>query len=177
MNRIARSMLGVSAGVVLVGVSACATPSGDTESEQPSETAQQSKALESFDPCTFFQPDELTAWGVSTDAEEATQVSWEPGCKWAGDEQTLGLNKNAEETVDSYEQSENWASYEKQQIAGRSAAVAQVSSAAANDGGCNVLVDAGGGVAIYQSTPKSTSSADACDEVRKVAEATASRLP
>ncbi|MHA6798606.1 DUF3558 family protein [Bounagaea algeriensis] len=169
-------MLGVSAGVLLVGVSACAAPSGDSESEQPSEMAQQAQALEGFDPCTFFQPDELSSWGLpSGEGEDSTQVSWEPSCRWSGAEKALDLSKNAEETVDSYEQSGNWASYEKQQVAGRSAAVAQVAGA---DGfGCNILVNAGGGVVIYQVSNKGANPIEPCPEARKIAEATASRLP
>lgn len=178
MNRTTRSVLGMSAGAVLLGVSACATPAGGGDADQPETSeAQQSKALEQFDPCTFFQPDELTSWGVSTNAEDGTEVPWEPGCMWSGDEQTVGLNKSTEETVDSYEQNGSWGSYEKQQIAGRSAAVAQTPSSAANGFGCNVLVDAGGGVAIYQITDKGTEPMDPCSELKKVAEATASRLP
>ncbi len=76
--------------------------------------------------------------GVSTDAEDGTQVPWELGCLWNGDEKTVAINKSTEGTVDSYEQSGNWGTYEKQQIAGRAAAAAQVPSSAANDGGCNV---------------------------------------
>ncbi|MHA6802560.1 DUF3558 family protein [Salinifilum ghardaiensis] len=176
MNRIARSVLGMSAGVVLAGVSACATPPGGSESERPSGTAQQSKALERFDPCTFFNSDELNSWGLPLGkGKDSTQVSWEPSCRWSGDEKIIDFSKNVEETVDSYKQSGNWESYEKQQIAGRSAAVAQVPGA--GDGGCNILVDAGGGVAIYQVTLKTTSSADPCQELKKIAEATAARLP
>ncbi|MHA6798607.1 DUF3558 family protein [Bounagaea algeriensis] len=72
-------------------MSACAAPSGDSESEQPSEAARQSKALERFDPCTFFNSDELKSWGVSSDSQDATEVSFEPGCRWEG-EQIVSLS-------------------------------------------------------------------------------------
>ncbi len=169
-----RSLLGMSAGALVLSASACATPAGGGDSEQPETSqAQQSKALEQFDPCTFFTPDELKAWGLPTQGEDSTQVSWEPTCRWSGDENVVGLSKNVEETVDSYEQSSSWASYEKQPIGGRSGTVA-VTSGASGGGGCNVLVDAGGGVAIYQITSDAD---DACSELKPIAEQTASRLP
>ncbi|GAB2760557.1 hypothetical protein GCM10027174_41300 [Salinifilum aidingensis] len=174
MTKFARSVLAVSASALLLGVSACATPAGGGGSEAPetSET-QQSKALENFDPCTFFKPDELTSWSLPAQGEDSTQVSWEPTCRWSGDSKTLDLSKNVEETVDSYEQNSSWATYEKQPIGGRSGAVA-VTSGASGGGGCNVLVDAGGGVVIYQITSDVD---DACSELKPIAEATAGRLP
>ncbi|MHA6801564.1 DUF3558 family protein [Bounagaea algeriensis] len=159
----------------MLGASACATPAGGGDSEAPETTeAQQSKALENFDPCTFFKPDELKSWGLPpTEGTDKTQVSWEPTCAWSGDENIVGVSKNVEETVDSYEQNSSWASYEKQPIGGRSGAVA-VTSGASGGGGCNVLVDAGGGVVIYQITSDVD---DACSELKPIAEATAGRLP
>ncbi len=177
MNRLFRSILGVSASVLLAGVSGCAAPSGDPEAAPPS-GGQQGKALESFDPCTFFKPDELKSWGMPpTQGEDDTQLSWEPTCTWHGDEKNISLSKNVEETVASYKENGNWESYEEQQVAGRSGAVAQVAGAESSGMGCNVLIDAGGGVAIYQTTIDATSAVDPCPELMKTVEATASRLP
>lgn len=174
MTKFARSVLTVSTGALLLGASACATPAGGGDSEAPETTeTQQSKALENFDPCTFFNPDELKSWALPPQGEHFAPVSYEPGCQWQGGGQVISLQKNVEETVDSYEQSSSWASYEKQPIGGRSGAVA-VTSGASGGGGCNVLVDAGGGVAIYQITSDAD---DACSELKPIAEATAERLP
>lgn len=179
MSKFSRSALAASAGVLLVGASACAMPgeSGESEGSDTSGEAQQAKALEGFDPCTFFQPEELESRGISTEAEEFAPLPSEPGCQWTGDDTIVSLQKNVEQTVDSYGQSGSWESYEKEPIAGRSGAIAQTSGASSAGVGCNILVDAGGGVAIYQVTGKATTPIDACGEAEKIASETASRLP
>ncbi len=176
MKRTVRSVLGVSAGVLLAGVSACATPSGDTKSEQPSDTAQQAKALEGFDPCAFYNSQELQSWGVSTESQDATAVSFEPGCRWEGEALAVSMHKNVDETVASYGQSGSWDSYQEKAVAGRSAAVG-VEAGAQDAGGCSVLVDSGGGVVIYGASGMRSDSVDACAQAEKLAEETAPRLP
>ncbi|RKT83254.1 Protein of unknown function [Saccharopolyspora antimicrobica] len=179
MQRLVRSVVVLTAGVALVGLSACSGTAGDSTrkagSEEPTERVG-GAALEQFDPCTFFKPDELSSWGLEAQAEEFTPVSFEPGCRWRGGQMGLVLQKNVEETVASYEKNGNWERYDKQSVGGRSGVVANVPSGGAT-GGCNVLVDAGGGVVIYGVSGRLADSVDACAEAEKIAAATASRLP
>ncbi|MER7077508.1 Protein of unknown function [Saccharopolyspora kobensis] len=179
MQRLVRSVVVLTAGVALVGLSACSGTAGDStreaSSEKPTERVS-GAGLEQFDPCTFFKPDELSSWGLQAQAEEFTPVSFEPGCRWKGGQMGLVLQKNVEETVASYEKNGNWERYDKQSVGGRSGVVANVPGGGAT-GGCNVLVDAGGGVVIYGVSGRLADSVDACAEAEKIAAATASRLP
>lgn len=164
----------------MLGLSACSgggpgNGGGEQTSAAPT-TAASGSGLAGFDPCKFFKSDELTAFGVSTQSEDGTVVSFEPGCKWKGEKMILSLLKNSDETVASYETSGSWDDYQKKSLDGRSAAVA-VESGAAGQGGCTVLVDAGGGVAIYMVDGVMRDSVNACAEAEKIANQTASRLP
>ncbi|WP_190818411.1 DUF3558 family protein [Saccharopolyspora pogona] len=180
MGTFSRSLIATAAGVALFGLAACAggSPSarGGEETSSAPTSSSAGAGLAGFDPCTFFKPDELTSFGVSTQSEDGTVVSFEPGCKWKGGKMTLSLLKNSDETVASYEKSGSWDSYQKKPLDGRSAAVA-VESGAAGQGGCTVLVDAAGGVALYMIDGRMRDSVDACGEAKKVANQTASRLP
>ncbi|RRO15616.1 DUF3558 domain-containing protein [Saccharopolyspora rhizosphaerae] len=175
MNTVSRTLIATAAGMALLGVSAC---SGNESGESTGNPAPppQAKAITSFDPCTFFAPEELTSLGLSTQSEDGGVVEQEPGCQWQGEEKILTLLKNADQTVESYETSGNWDSYTKKSIAGRSGAVA-VETGATGQGGCTVLVNAGGGVAVYGVDGLMRDSVDACGEAEKVANQTASRLP
>ncbi|GAA2332760.1 hypothetical protein GCM10009854_05120 [Saccharopolyspora halophila] len=177
MKTVSRALTAAAAGVALFGLSACSGGgAGDTTTGEPT-TEPQAKAIESFDPCTFFESDELTSFGVSTQSQDFSPVSFEPGCKWDGEKLDISLQKNAEETVDSYESSGSWDSYHKTTIAGRQGAVA-LETGATDVGSCTVLVDAGGGVAIYMLDGMMRDSvADPCGELEKIANQTASRLP
>ncbi|KAA5837409.1 DUF3558 domain-containing protein [Saccharopolyspora hirsuta] len=168
----------MTAGVALAGLSACGGGGGSTgETGSPEPTGQTGGvALEKFDPCTFFKPDELKSFGLQEQGEEFTPVSFEPGCTWKGEQMSLTFQKNVEETVASYEKNGNWERYDKQSVGGRSGVVANVPGGGAT-GGCNVLVDAGGGVVIYGVSGRLADSVDACAEAEKIANATASRLP
>ncbi|MBQ0927463.1 DUF3558 family protein [Saccharopolyspora endophytica] len=174
MKKVSRTLIAGAAGVALLGLSAC---SGNSSGGAPEPApAPQGKPIASFDPCTFFTPEELTSLGVSTQSQDGGVVSFEPGCEWEGEKMTLTLLKNADQTVESYEKNGNWDSYSKKSIGGRSGAVA-VESGATGQGGCTVLVDAGGGVAVYGIDGAMRDSVDACGETEKVANQTASRLP
>lgn len=103
-------------------------------------------------------------------------MSFEPGCRWQGEKMSLTFQKNVDETVASYEQSGNWERFDKKTIGGRSAAIATVPGGGST-GGCNVLVDAGGGVVIYGVSGRMADSVNACAEAEKIVDQTASRLP
>lgn len=175
MSKFVRSLVGAAIGVVLVGLSGCALNAGG-DSEGGAQPSGAEGALDAFDPCTFFEANELTGWGLPAQSEPFEGVSFEPGCTWTGGQMSLVLQKNVDETVDSYETSGNWERYEKKTISGRSAALANVPGGGST-GGCTVLVDSGGGVAIYSVSGKLAGSVDACAETEKIANQTASRLP
>lgn len=175
MKTVTRALIAATSGVALLGMSACG--SGNTAGESKPQPEPQAKAIESFDPCTFFKPDELTSWGVSTQPQDASVVKAEPGCEWEGENQVVALQKNAGETVDSYETSGSWDSYKKTSIGDRKGAIA-LESGATGQGSCTVLVDAGGGVAIYGLDGLMRDSIpDPCGDLQKIANQTASRLP
>ncbi|WP_093414987.1 DUF3558 family protein [Saccharopolyspora flava] len=178
MKKLSRSLIATAAGAALLGLSACGTGSGSGggNTEAPETTSSQA-GLASFDPCTFFQPDQLTSFGLGTQSEPFAPVSYEPGCRWTGEKFILSLQKNAEETVASYETTGSWDSYTKKTIAGRSAAVA-LESGATGVGSCSVLVDAGGGVAIFMlDGQRQDSVPDPCGETEKIVSQVASQLP
>lgn len=177
MNKLVRVMATTCASAVLLGVSACAVGGGgDSEEGSPEPQAGGGPALEQFDPCTFFDPAELASWELPERGEDFTPVSFEPGCTWSGENMVLTFQKNVEETVDSYETNGSWERYDKTSIGGRSAASANAPGSS-DTGGCNVLVDAGGGVAIYGVSGKLADSVDACAEAKKIASESAAELP
>ncbi|WP_258342892.1 DUF3558 domain-containing protein [Saccharopolyspora gregorii] len=162
----------------MLGLSGCALGgSGDGESESASPSASKGAALESFDPCTFFKPEELTSYGVSTQAEDFTLVSFQPGCAWNGDKMDLALQKNVDETVESLEKGGSYDEYTRIDIAGREGA-RMIAPGFTDQGGCVTVVPTGGGIVLYQLTAMMRDSvADPCGEIEKIAEQTASRLP
>jgi hypothetical protein len=175
VNTVSRTLIAATAGMALLGMSACSGNGSGEPTGNPTAPPQE-KAINSFDPCTFFPAEELTSLGVSTQSADGGVVEQEPGCEWQGEKMTLTLLKNATQTVESYETGGNWDSYSKKSIGGRSGAVA-VESGATGQGGCTVLVNAGGGVAVYGVDGAMRDSVDACGEAEKIANQTASRLP
>ncbi|MGI8310275.1 DUF3558 family protein [Saccharopolyspora hattusasensis] len=177
MNEHVRPFAVAAAVVALVGLSACGSGgSGSGATAQAPTTLAGGPELEKFDPCAFFQSAELTSWGLPAQGEEFAPVSFEPGCRWQGQQMSLTFQKNVDETVASYEKGGNWERYDKKTISGRSAAVANVPGGGST-GGCNVLVDAGGGVTIYGVSGRLADSVDACGEAEKIVSQSASRLP
>lgn len=177
MRKISRPLVAMISGLALFGLSSCALggPGGNGD---PSPTSESRGAgLEKFDPCTFFKPQELTSYGVSTQAEDFTDVSFQPGCTWSGDRLDISLQKNAGETVESLESGGPYDEYTQIEVAGRDAARMLVDGAA-GQGSCITVVSAGGGVVLYQLVGYMRDSvADPCGEVEKIANQTASRLP
>lgn len=174
-----RALTIVSASAVLLGMSACADGGGGSANDEnvPNPQAGGGPALESFDPCTFFQPEQLASWGFPAEGRKDDTLSFEPGCVWDGEKALLTLLKNTEETVESYETSGSWDSYDKTTIDGRPAAVA-LEPGATGLGSCTVLVDAGGGVAIYMLDGiRQDSLPDPCGETKKIASESAAELP
>lgn len=177
MRKFSRSLFATAAGLALLGLSACggaSTGGGEQPSAQPPAPGS---GLQSFDPCTFFTPEELTSFGVGTTAQDFTQVSFQPGCAWEGEKLSIGLQKNAKDTVQSLGQSGGFDKYEPTTVAGREAAEIIVGGGT-DQGGCNYAVSAGGGIVMYQLTGFMRDSVpDPCGELEKVVNQTASRLP
>ncbi|MFR9732269.1 DUF3558 family protein, partial [Saccharopolyspora sp. MS10] len=139
------------------GSASGATPSGESE------------GLESFDPCTFFNGDELASFGVGPQAKEFTQVSFQPGCSWDGELLSIAVQKNAEETVESLERGGSYDSFDRVNVAGRESA-RMIAPGFTDQGGCITVVPAGGGVVLYQLTAYMRDSvADPCGEIEKIA--------
>lgn len=172
MSVFSRSLIAATAGTVLIGLSAC-TGGSSQGGEQPPAGGS---GLAAFDPCTFFQQEELASFGVSAQGEVFSPLSFRPGCKWDGDLMGITLNKDLEETVGAQDR-EQFDTYTPKSIGGRTAAVAVVAGGEGT-GGCNVFVDAGGGMVIYGIAGKMRDSIpDPCGELEKIANQTASRLP
>ncbi|MFR9730174.1 DUF3558 family protein [Saccharopolyspora sp. MS10] len=159
----------------LLAVSGCALGDATTEPEPTSEPKP--SGLANFDTCSFFTPADLNVVEASGPGEPVEQVSFEPGCTFEGPDNLLTLYKNQDETVASYETGGNWDSYQKFDINGRAAATG-ISPGATGHGLCNILLDAGGGVAIVSITkimPEATY--DDCGLAEKVARQIEPRLP
>ncbi|WP_263251185.1 DUF3558 domain-containing protein [Saccharopolyspora rosea] len=166
-----RSVITAVTAAALLGLSACGG-AGDSGAEQPE---PQAKPLQSFDACTFFTPEELTSFGVETKAEDFTQVGFQPGCKWNGDQMILSLQKNVDEDFDQYEKTGTFDEFTRKPFAGRAGA-RMLTAGAKGQGVCNAVVSAGGGIVLYQVTGNYPEF-DACGEVEKIADQTAARLP
>ncbi|MEV0698552.1 DUF3558 domain-containing protein [Saccharopolyspora sp. NPDC050389] len=181
MSTFSRSLIATAAGLALFGLAACSGGGKNTGgSEETTSSAPTSAAsgsgLAGFDPCTFFKPDELTSFGVSTKSEEFTQVSFQPGCAWNGEKLDIALQKNADETVESLGKGA-FDSYTPTTVAGREAAEVLVIGAT-GQGACNYAVSAGGGIVLYQITAAMRDTLpDPCGDLKKIVDQTASRLP
>ncbi|GAB2660897.1 hypothetical protein GCM10027271_19560 [Saccharopolyspora gloriosae] len=180
MKKSSRTVSTTAAGFALLALSSCALgdsgPDGGSGNDAAPPSEAQGTGLADFDPCTFFKPDELTSFGVGTQAEDFTLVSFQPGCSWTGQDLDLVLQKNADETVDSLSKGA-WDEFTKIDVAGREAARV-VPAGATGQGICNTVVSTGGGVALYQLTAAMRDTlADPCGEIEKIANQTASRLP
>ncbi|MBB5153358.1 DUF3558 family protein [Saccharopolyspora phatthalungensis] len=165
----------------MFGLSACtgggSSAGGGEETSSAPTSASSGSGLAGFNPCTFFKPEELTSFGVSTQSKDFTQVSFQPGCEWTGEKQTIGLQKNAEETVQSLGKGGGFDEFTPTTVAGREAAK-MLTAGATGQGVCNYVVSAGGGIVLYQITGAMRDSvADPCGELKKIADQTASRLP
>ncbi|MEV5540173.1 DUF3558 family protein [Saccharopolyspora shandongensis] len=182
MSTFSRSLTATAAGLVLFGLAACSgggknTGGGEETTSSSPTSAASGSGLAGFDPCTFFTPDELTSFGVSTKSEEFTQVSFQPGCTWNGEKLDIALQKNADETVKSLGEGGGFDKYTPTTVAGREGAELLVAGAT-GQGVCNYVVSAGGGIAIYQLTGAMRDSvAEPCAELKKIVDQTASRLP
>lgn len=163
--------------MALFGLAACSgggnTPDGGADPTPPA----QGMPLASFEPCTFFKPEELSSFGVATQGKDFSPVKSEPGCAWDGEKMSLSIQKNLDQTVETYGANGSWDSYQTKTIAGRPAAIA-LESGATDTGSCSALVNAGGGVAIYMLDGLMRDTIpDPCDELEKIVNQTASRLP
>jgi uncharacterized protein DUF3558 len=181
VSTFSRSLIVTAAGVALLGLSACSggglgSGGADDTSAAPT-SASSGSGLASFDPCTFFKADELTSFGVSTQSQEFTQVSFQPGCEWEGEKLAIALQKNADETVQSIESGGSYDSFDRITVGGREAGRLIVPGAT-GQGGCITVVSAGGGIVLYQIAGEMRDSlADPCADLEKIADRTASRLP
>ncbi|MFR9732263.1 DUF3558 family protein [Saccharopolyspora sp. MS10] len=175
MSALSRCLAVAISGIALIGVSSCALGGAEDDAGSGDSNSGQD-GLESFDPCTFFKPEELTSYGVSTQAEDFTLVSFQPGCSWDGDRMDVALQKNADETVESLSNG-SYDEYTPIEVGGRDGA-RMIVSGAEGEGGCITVVPAGEGVVLYQLTAYMRDSvADPCAEIEEIADQTASRLP
>ncbi|MEU6130501.1 DUF3558 domain-containing protein [Saccharopolyspora sp. NPDC047091] len=176
MNRRTRRSIAIAACAGLLSLSGCAL--GGTREGQESPAPQpKATGLKDFDTCTVLSQEELAAAGVGGPGERVEHLSFEPGCSFEGDVRLLALYKNQDQTVTSYATGGSWDSYDQIDINGRDAARA-VSSGSTDQGICNVLVNAGGGVVIVSvSGILRDDVPDPCGEAEKIARQVEPRLP
>lgn len=178
MSLVSRSVVAGIAGLALVGLSACSGGS-NAGGEQPGAptTETQSTGLSSFDPCTFFTPDELTAAGVQAGpGRPAKALESQPGCDWEGENVLLTLSKNETQDFEAYSKN-NFEKFERFDLDGRQAARA-ITSGSGGQGICSVILSAGGGIVdVNVAGIMSDSVADPCGEAEKVSRQIAPRLP
>lgn len=180
MTALSRSMISATAGLVLIGLAGCSGGAADgggapTEGKPAPEAGG---ALQSFDPCSFLSPEDLSAAGVKGPGEKQDNFDHEPGCSFEGQNILLTVYKNQEETVTKYEKDGNWDKYEKFDLNGRNAARAVEAGGGSVDAGCSVVVDAGGGVVLVDVTEAMPGSvSDKCGEAEKIARQIEPKLP
>ena len=172
MTRRSRRLITTAACAGLLSLSGCALGGEESPAPQPKPTG-----LRDFDPCTFLTADDLKTAGVAEPGEQVENFSFEPGCRFEGEKTLLTLYKNQDETVISYATGGNWDRYEQLDINGRNAARA-ISGGSSESGICNVLIDAGGGIAmITVSGALPDDVPDPCGEAEKLARRIEPRLP
>ncbi|RKT83252.1 Protein of unknown function [Saccharopolyspora antimicrobica] len=176
MSLYSRSLIVATAGLALVGLSACS--GGSTGGgEQPQTSAAQSSGLADFDVCNFFTAGDLSAFGVQGPGEPDSTIDTEPGCNFRGDVKDVTLYKVPDTAFDAYTKQGNFGSLTPYEIDGRKAANG-VTKGSEGQGICSAFLDAGGGTVIVTVTGLMRDSvADPCGEAEKVARQIEPRLP
>ncbi|MDA3627593.1 DUF3558 family protein [Saccharopolyspora oryzae] len=166
----------VTAGLALVGLSACS--GGATGSDEQQQTSEaKSSGLADLDVCNFFTADELSAFGVKGPGEPDSTVDTEPGCNFQGDDKDVTLYKVPGTPFDAYTKKGNFDSLKPFEVSGRKAATG-VTKGSEGQGICSAFIDAGSGtVTVTVTGLMKDSVADPCGEAEKVARQIEPRLP
>ncbi len=174
MNVLNRSVLAVSAGLLVLGTAGC-TPGGTAGGNDA--PPPKKNGLANVDVCGVLTADDLAPLGIEPKGEPDSVVPSEPGCEYNSNGKTITLSKNETKTVDQYGKDTKFDKFEPVTVAGRRGASA-ISPGSAGTGFCGTLIDAGGGVIIVDAAAKSNVTGfDGCAESMKVAEKIAPRLP
>ncbi|MEV0052270.1 DUF3558 family protein [Saccharopolyspora shandongensis] len=177
MSTLFRAVVAKTAGVALLGLTACSGGSPErTAGGEATTSAEAAPGLESFDVCNFLAPDDLSAAGVAGPGEPDNNLKSEPGCNYSGTKMDLTLYKVPGTTFEKYTTQGNFAEIEPFEIGGRKAATG-VTTGSQGQGICSTFLDAAGGTIIVTVTGEDRDSVDACGESRKVAERVSPRLP
>lgn len=178
MRSFSRVVIAAAAGSALLGLTACTggTAGGGAPSGGAEPTSAAPSALESFDVCNFFTPEELAASGVAGPGTPDNNLDSEPGCNFTGDKMDLTLYKVPGTSFDEYMSGGNFGNVQNFDAGGRKAATG-VTAGSEGQGVCSSFLDAAGGTIIVTVTAGTTEPVDPCSETRRVAEQISPRLP
>ncbi|QGK70889.1 DUF3558 domain-containing protein [Allosaccharopolyspora coralli] len=176
MSLFARLAGGVLASAALFAVASCGVSAEPDEA--PQSAAPSENALSALDPCSVVPPEKLESLGYSSSGRPVNQLESEPGCRYRGEDASLRVYRNAEETVDSYSQSRSWEEYAPVNVGSREARRALTGEDKSVGGVCSLVISSGGGIIRLDGTRNDpTENFDACGELERVAQAIESDLP
>lgn len=165
------------AAVAVLAVTSCGV-SGGEPGESPESEAPKANALAKIDPCTVVPAEKLQSLGYSTQGTPVDNLKSEPGCRYRGEASSLRVYRNAEETIDSYDESRKWDEYAPISVGSREARRALTAEDKAVGGVCTVVIASGGGlIRLDGSSNEFDAAFDACGELERVAQAIESDLP
>lgn len=165
------------ASVSIIALAGCGPGglAGDEPSESPP-SPQAKPTLSSLDPCSLLKPEEAKEFGFEVPGEKSDILPSEPGCEYSGEPFSATLSYSTEKSVDRFGQQDNWATFDRTKVNGRTAATA-IDGGATQARICTTLFDAGEGSILIDLSEKRDKGLDECAESKKIAEAIEPRMP
>nr|WP_169336106.1 DUF3558 domain-containing protein [Actinopolyspora halophila] len=164
--------------MALLGAVGCSPgDSSEGATEGTSGAKPSGEVLAGVDPCGVLSDAELKSFGLKTEGEATNTPPWAPACQYQGDPVVASIHKETRDTVNSAEQKDVWAEFDRTEVNGRTAATA-VTGGATQARLCSALFDAGQGMIQIQAHEVSSSdSLDECAKALEIAEKVEPNVP